>query len=218
MGIARNIKELRVSREWTQEQLAEKIGVTRSTVTQWETGWSQPRMSAIEKLAATFNVTAADLVTESHPTGHLRGSSSTGGMEMGYVPLRGRVHAGPFSYPENHEEREELVLVPQFLIDDDPDAYACEVEGDCMNKVYPENNCVIVVSPNKQPQNGSIAVVVIDGCEAVVRRMYRTRNTLILSPESHNEEHKDIVITDNDEHTIELYGKVVWYQASREIE
>lgn len=218
MTIASNIREFRTSREWTQEQLADMIGVTRSTVTQWETGWSQPRMGAVERLADAFNVTAADIVAEKPEGYRLKGSSSAEGMEQGYVPLRGRVHAGPFSYPENLEAREELVLVPQFLIDNDPDVYACEVEGDCMNKVYPENNCVIVVSPNKEPQNGSIAVVAIDGCDAVVRRLYRTHNTLVLSPESYNEEHKDIVITDSDEHTVELCGKVVWYQASRELE
>ncbi|WP_139652771.1 LexA family protein [Raoultibacter phocaeensis] len=217
MSIASNIRELRTSRDWTQEQLAEKIGVTRSTVTQWETGWSQPRMGAIEKLAAAFEITAADIVAEKSQRIAPRGASPVEGMDGGYVPLRGRVHAGPFSYPENLEAREELVLVPQFLIDDDPDVYACEVEGDCMNKVYPEKNCVIVVSPNKEPLNGSIAVVSIDGCDAVVRRMYRTRNTLVLSPESYNDEHKDIVITDDDEHTVELCGKVVWYQASSEL-
>lgn len=76
----------------------------------------------------------------------------TVGMAMGYVPLRGRVHAGPFTHPENLEAREELVLVPQHLVDSDPGVYACKVEGNCMNKVYPESNCIIVVSPNKEPK------------------------------------------------------------------
>lgn len=54
MAISKNIKRLRMNRDWTQEQLAEKVGVTRSTVTQWETGWSKPRMGAVEKLAAGY--------------------------------------------------------------------------------------------------------------------------------------------------------------------
>lgn len=86
-----------------------------------------------------------------------------------------------------------------------------------MDKVYPEG-CIIVVSPNKQPQNGSIAVVSIDGEDYVMRRMYRTLNTLALSPDSHNGKHKDIVIMSDEEHTVEFGGKVVWFQARKEME
>ena len=134
---------------------------------------------------------------------------------MGRVPLLGRVHAGKPVEPDAFDG--ETILVPQFLIDSDPDCYALESEGDCMDKVYPEG-CVIVVSPNKQPQNGSVAVVSIDGDDYVMRRMYRTPNTLVLSPDSHNTEHKDIVITSDEEHTVEFGGKVVWFQSREEME
>ena len=86
-----------------------------------------------------------------------------------------------------------------------------------MNKVYPEG-CTIAVSPNKEPMNGSVAVVSIDGREAVMRRMYRTPNTLVLSPDSFNPDHDDIVVTSETEHTIEFLGKVVWFQAREEME
>ena len=134
---------------------------------------------------------------------------------MGRVPLLGRVHAGKPVEPDAFDG--ETILVPQFLIDSDPDCYALESEGDCMDKVYPEG-CVIVVSPNKQPQNGSVAVVSIDGADYVMRRMYRTQNTLVLSPDSHNSEHRDIVITSDEKHTVEFGGKVVWFQAREEME
>jgi hypothetical protein len=38
MSLAQNIKKLRLNMGLTQGELAEKINVTRSTVTQWETG------------------------------------------------------------------------------------------------------------------------------------------------------------------------------------
>ena len=111
----------------------------------------------------------------------------------------------------------ETVEIPAFLLAEDPDTYAAIAEGDCMNRVYPEG-CIIAISPNRQPKNGSVAVVTIDGCDAVMRRMYRTPNTLLLSPESHNPEHKDIVITADDDHVVEFGGKVVWFQAKEEIQ
>lgn len=87
-----------------------------------------------------------------------------------------------------------------------------------MNKVYPEDNCIIFVSPNKQLQNGSISVATLDVCNAPVRRIYRTTNTLALSPESWYSEHKDIVITSDGDHAVEFGGKVVGLQASKEME
>ena len=41
---------------------------------------------------------------------------------------------------------------------------------------------------------------------------------MVLSPDSWEEGHEDIVISSNDIHTVELAGTVVWYQASKEME
>lgn len=216
MSIGENILRLRESRGMTQEEFGDIADVSSMAVSQWENGRAVPRMGAVQKIADYFGINKSEIIDEQRPIPS--GAKKTAGMAMGYVPLRGRVHAGPFTHPENLEAREELVLVPQHLIDSDPGVYACEVEGDCMNKVYPESNCIIVVSPNKEPKNGSIAVVTLDGCDALVRRMYKTANTLVLSPESWNPEHKDIIITADSDHTVEFGGKVVWYQAAKEME
>lgn len=211
MGISRNIKNLRIKAGLTQAELADRIGVTRATVTQWEREWSQPRMGAIKKLADVFGVSVSQMVSDNDPS-H---PSNVQGMAMGSVPLLGSVHAGKPEDPDTYDG--EKVKIPQFLIDSDPECYALEAEGDCMNKVYPEG-CTIAVSPNKEPMNGSVAVVSIDGREAVMRRMYRTPNTLVLSPDSFNPDHDDIVVTSETEHTIEFLGKVVWFQAREEME
>lgn len=51
-----------------------------------------------------------------------------------------------------------------------------------------------------------------------MRRMLRTANTIVLSPESWNPVHKDVIITADSEHTVEFWGKVVWFQSSKEME
>ena len=64
MGISANIRAYRADRGWTQEQLAEKLDVARSTITQWETGWSKPRMGMVAKLADAFGVSMSDIVAD----------------------------------------------------------------------------------------------------------------------------------------------------------
>lgn len=137
-------------------------------------------------------------------------------MAMGLAPRVGRAHAGKPTEPEVFDEAQ-MVEIPQKLLDQDPDSFVVSSEGDCMNKVFAEGSD-LVVSPNKQPQDRSIVLVSIDGADAVVRRMMRAASTLILSPESFNPEHKDIIITDDSDHVVELLGVVVWYQAAAEME
>ena len=214
MAIADNIKRLRLKRDWTQEHLADLVGVTRSTVTQWETGWSQPRMGAVEKLAAAFGVSVADMVDDGQrelPRGAILPRKS----KAAYVPLLGRVHAGDPQDPDVVDGP--MVELPESIAEAHPRAYFLEVEGDCMDRVYPEG-CLILVDPDREPQNGSIAAVSIDGADYVMRRLLRTSNTMVLAPESFNPEHEDIVITAASGKTVELAGTVVWYQPSREME
>lgn len=182
-----------------------------------------PREEPVKRIADFFGLERDDIVSDSYGLaakehGRIpRSAQPVAGADMVAVPLRGRVHAGSATEPEDLGELGKTVLVPRALLDADPDTYACESEGDCMDKVYPEG-CTVVVSPNRQPQNGSVAVVTIDGHDAVMRRMYHTPNTLVLSPDSHNPEHMDIVITSDSDHTVEFGGKVVWFQAREEME
>jgi len=51
------IKELRISRGFTQKGLADALNVSRSTVAMWETGKSQPDNLALNKLADLLTTT-----------------------------------------------------------------------------------------------------------------------------------------------------------------
>lgn len=213
MSIGKNIKRLRSKYGLTQEELGAIADVSSMAVSQWENDRAVPRMGAVQAIADHFKISKSEIIDDEKDNHKLR--ANVQGMAMGSVPLLGSVHAGKPEDPDTYDG--ETVKIPQFLIDSDPDCYALEAEGDCMNKVYPEG-CTIAVSPNKEPMNGSVAVVSIDGREAVMRRMYRTPNTLVLSPDSFNPDHDDIVVTSETEHTIEFLGKVVWFQAREEME
>ena len=55
-SISKNIKRLRQQTGMTQEQMAEKLFVTRQTVSLWENGKTQPDIQTLERIAECFGV------------------------------------------------------------------------------------------------------------------------------------------------------------------
>ena len=60
--IGHQIHSLRDKHRMTQEDLAIKIGVSKQTVSNWETGLKTPRMGAIQKLSNLFNVSKSYII------------------------------------------------------------------------------------------------------------------------------------------------------------
>ena len=80
--IARNIKRLRNERCLSQEQLADQLGVTRQTVSDWERGVSFPDLATLERIAQVFATSVDSLI---YPVQAARSSG-----QPGLVPLPAR--------------------------------------------------------------------------------------------------------------------------------
>ena len=60
--VAKNIKKIRTESGMTQEDLAEKMCVTRQTISNWETGKSQPDIETLTELAEVFSVDITEMI------------------------------------------------------------------------------------------------------------------------------------------------------------
>ncbi len=197
--------------------------MTPGAVTGWRKG-STPRKDAVRNICDYFNLSEDDILSENYGLaakeyGDFPGISNARpavGMAMGLAPRLGKVHAGVLAQPDVCDEAT-MVSIPQFLVDEDPDCFVVSSEGDCMDKVLSVGSD-LVVSRKKQPRDNSIVMASVDGCDYIVRRLRMTANTMILSPESHNPDHEDIIIRRDSEHSLEIPGVITWYQAPREME
>lgn len=223
MGIPENIDALLVKYDINQDHLARIADVTPGAVTGWRKG-STPRKDAVRNICDYFNLSEDDILSEDYGLaakeyGDFPGISNARpavGMAMGLAPRLGKVHAGVLAQPDVCDEAT-MVSIPQFLVDEDPDCFVVSSEGDCMDKVLSVGSD-LVVSRKKQPRDNSIVMASVDGCDYIVRRLRMTANTMILSPESHNPDHEDIIIRRDSEHSLEIPGVITWYQAPREME
>lgn len=64
MKFADNLKKIRKSKNISQEELAEKVGVSRQSVSKWETSEAYPEMNNILELCKIFKCNINDLVND----------------------------------------------------------------------------------------------------------------------------------------------------------
>lgn len=62
MRFCDNLKALRKAERMSQERLAEKVGVSRQSVSKWETGEAYPEMTNIVALCTVFHCEITDLI------------------------------------------------------------------------------------------------------------------------------------------------------------
>ena len=65
MKFCDNLKALRKAERISQEHLAEKVGVSRQSVSKWETGEAYPEMNNIMALCTVFHCEITDLINSS---------------------------------------------------------------------------------------------------------------------------------------------------------
>ena len=60
---AENLRSLRKSKSWTHENLANRLGVNKRTISAWETGVCEPCIEALIELCNIFDETPENLLT-----------------------------------------------------------------------------------------------------------------------------------------------------------
>lgn len=71
------IRELRQARNWTQFELALKVGVHPQAVYLWESGRRTPQVPQLRKLGRIFGLCSDDIVLEHRPACPDRSSAPT---------------------------------------------------------------------------------------------------------------------------------------------
>ena len=62
MIFAKKLKQLRQQADWSQEQLADRLNVTRQAVAKWERGAGFPDIDNVQALAKLFNTSVDELL------------------------------------------------------------------------------------------------------------------------------------------------------------
>jgi len=64
LDITKRVEELRVERNWTEYQLAERAGLPQSTINSWYRKNTVPKITTIDKLCQAFGITMSQFFAE----------------------------------------------------------------------------------------------------------------------------------------------------------
>lgn len=199
------IKNLRIERGITQEQLASLLKVSRSTIGMYETGSREPDFETLEAIADIFNVDMDYLMGRS--TVERKNPISESPVPAGFQPLPqmdrvprvGRIACGePILAEENIEGYDR---VPHKWNAD----FTLICKGDSMAPKIKDGD-IVAIRSQPDVENGEIAAVLIE-TEATLKRVFLFKDHIELRAE--NPSFPSIVLIGEDMNQVTIEGKAV---------
>ncbi|MDD7043971.1 MAG: XRE family transcriptional regulator [Peptoniphilaceae bacterium] len=170
--IGEKIKQLRTENKWTQQDLANRLHVGKTTVSNYETGHSDPNIDIINQLSEIFDVS----------TDYILGNSRTLKKGEDYITINvyGSIPAGiPIEAIEDISDTEDISLKEY---DRSKEYLGLKVDGDSMYPKYLDGDTVII---EKTPdcESGTDAAVYVNGYEATLKTVIKNNNgSITLKP------------------------------------
>jgi len=205
LSIGKRIKEIRISKNITQDELALKIGTTKQTIYKYENEIvTNIPSQKIELISNALNTTPDYLMGWSDKsTDDLYSIPGINPIPKTYKrPRLGTIACGePILAEENIE-----------TYDDIPDNIKCDFtlvcKGDSMINARINDGDIVYIKQQSQVDNGEIAAVLIDN-EATLKRVYIYEDKVVLQPE--NTKYPPFVYTKEEMNNIRILGKAVGF-------
>lgn len=201
-----SLKKLRISNNETQNDLANFLGVSRTTYLKYENGLHEPSFETLTKLADHFNVSVDYLLGNEEKQSPELNIKNILPLKTKKVPLLGDIACGkPIWAEQTHGE---------FIsVSDDVDADFClRASGDSMIGARIYDGDIVFIKKQDMVNNGEIAAVIIDN-EATLKRVYYypEKNKIVLNPE--NPAFEPLVYINEELNEIRILGKAVAFQS-----
>lgn len=160
------IKNLRTQHGLSQAQLAAICGVHQTAVSQWEQGRTTPDTNSLRLLAEYFGVTMETVL------------GLEGNKERHLVPVLGYVRAGiPVEAVQEVLDYEEIT--PEMA--GAGEHFALSIQGDSMAPRFLPGD-VVIVRRQEDVDSGDVAVVLVNGMDATVKKVIKNGNSIVLMP------------------------------------
>lgn len=198
------LKKLRENRGMTQAELGKALDISPSAIGMYEQGRRIPDISTLKKISSFFSV-SVDYLIENNLQNDANKTPPSSGKGV-CIPVLGRVVAGiPIEAVEEILDYEEIT--PELAATGE--FFALKIRGHSMEPRMMEGD-VVIVRKQEDVESGDVAIVLVNGNEATVKRVKKQEegitliatNTSVYEPHFYsNKEIKNL--------PVQILGKVV---------
>lgn len=198
-------KSLRLTRNYSQSELARFLRISKSSVNMYERGEREPTFDTLEVIADFFNVDMDYLLGKSDVQNRYASSNILPFPSMSKLPLLGSIACGsPILAQENFEGEVDL---PEHIHAD----FALRCKGDSMINARIFDGDIVYIRHQDMVDNGEIAAVLIDD-EATLKRVQLYEDHISLEPE--NPQYRPLVFWGDEMNSIRILGKAVAFTST----
>lgn len=176
--IGNKIREFRLKKNITQEELAEYLNTTSQTVSRYEIGERKTNQDILFKLAEYFNVSINDFFP---PLSFDNANIVDINSNIIKIPVYGTIKAGiPI---ESQTDIIDYVDIPKEWTKGGKEFYGLKISGDSMFPKYQENDIVIFEHNEDLSQfNGKDCAIMINGTESTFKKLLINEQGIVLQP------------------------------------
>lgn len=169
MDFAKRLKELRVSRGLTQDDLARELNLVKSSISMYENGKRKPSFEVLEAIADYFNVNMDTLYS----------SAPVFVPSLKRAPMLGYAAAGQPLENLDGQDTYYVETDSRYAVD-----FCITVRGDSMINAGINDGDIVFVKAQPEVPNGKIACVEIDNERVCIKRFYKTDTGVMLVSEN----------------------------------
>lgn len=195
--LGNRIKEARLNKNLTQQDLANRLGTSKSVISGYEAGKNDPAQSMVLKISEALDVSINWLMFGKEIQNIIPIK------RINKIPILGSIACGDPILADSN--------IQGYFSATDPiqGDFIVVAQGDSMIEagIYPGNYCFIRIQPDVE--NGEIAAVLIED-EVTLKKVYKTGSEIILQP--CNSKYSPIILTND----IVIQGKLIGVYQDRE--
>ncbi|WP_322805356.1 XRE family transcriptional regulator (plasmid) [Vibrio alfacsensis] len=200
MYISQMLRAKRIEKGLTQQELADRVGVSSVAISKWELGSANPRPKYREKLSDVLGINEKVL-------SGIEKVTKSDYVEIPYYDVKAAAGHG-CENEDPYESAVELVPIEALKYSQRSSVFCMVASGDSMTPVFCDGAKLAIDSSKTIVKDGDLYVVSYDGCLRV-KVLFNILNGIRLC--SYNPMFKDEEYTHEELASFKVIGKVIWY-------
>lgn len=205
------LKKLRKYKGINQDELAQLLSVGKTTISNYETGYTVPPSANLRQLANFFGVTVDDLVNDEISIENLIGKKEPASQYV--FKEEAAASFSKKNVPVYLNISTDNVPIHQFIFSTsfvgEGNIFGLKVSGDRMDRASLPDGSIAIIRGQDYADDNEVIAAIVDDSPAFVCRYFRQGELIVLENQSSNPVYHRPTVVNPKEQSFKIIGKVI---------